>query len=91
MQENVMHQIALRKLTVSETRDLVARLRAGKRPRPRRKRTLAAEIVSLQTQFEERLGTPVQIQKSGNKGRVILHFYSDEELQAIYEAIVGAE
>jgi ParB family chromosome partitioning protein len=48
-----------------------------------------AELSSLESQFERSLGTHVNIQKSGKGGKVIIHFYSDEELQAIYEAIVG--
>ncbi|MCA9970755.1 MAG: ParB/RepB/Spo0J family partition protein [Anaerolineales bacterium] len=91
MQTNAMHQVVMRRLTVGETTALVNRLTASKRPQPRHKRTLPAELTALQSQFEERLGTPVHIQKSGKGGKVILHFYSDEELQAIYEAILGSE
>ncbi|MCB8965390.1 MAG: ParB/RepB/Spo0J family partition protein [Chloroflexota bacterium] len=92
MQNNLLHQITMRKLTVVETEALVRRLTAGKRPQqPKKKRTLPAEIIDLQKQFSERLGQPVEIQKSGKTGKVILHFYSDEELQAIYDAIIGAE
>jgi hypothetical protein len=34
----------------------------------------------------------VNIETSGkSKGRVIIHYYSDEELQAVYDAIIGNE
>ncbi|MBE2201421.1 MAG: ParB/RepB/Spo0J family partition protein [Anaerolinea sp.] len=89
MQTNLLHQITMRKLTVPETEALVTRLLSGKRPQPKQKRTLPAEIIDLQKQFAERLGQPVEIQKSGKTGKVILHFYSDEELQTIYDAIIG--
>lgn len=91
MQNNLVHQITMRKLTVAETEALIKRLTSGKRPQPKKKRTLPAEIVDLQNQFTERLGQPVEIQKSGKTGKVILHFYSDEELQTIYDAIIGTE
>ncbi|MCP4422890.1 MAG: stage 0 sporulation protein J, partial [Chloroflexi bacterium] len=42
-------------------------------------------------QFERSLGTRVNIQKSGKGGKVVIHYYSDEELQGIYESIVGEE
>lgn len=89
MQTNLMHQIVMRKLTVPETQALVQRQLASKKPQPKAKATLPAELAELQAQFESRLGTRVNIQKSGKGGKVILHYYSQEELQAIYDAIIG--
>jgi ParB family chromosome partitioning protein len=44
---------------------------------------------ALETAFREALGTKVSLQRSEKgKGRVVIHFYSDEELQHIYEKIV---
>ena len=41
-------------------------------------------------QFRARLGTKVQLYRNRKgRGRLVIHFYSEEELQAIYEAIVG--
>ena len=53
-------------------------------------RVVWADVEALQTQFQESLGTRVNIETSGTgKGRVIIHYYSDEELQAVFDAIIG--
>ncbi|MEN8197956.1 MAG: hypothetical protein ABFS30_15810 [Pseudomonadota bacterium] len=59
-----------------------------KKPEPRKKPKLPPELMALQSDFESSLGMKVNIQKSARQGKVIIHFYSDEELQTIYEAIV---
>ncbi len=35
------------------------------------------------------LGTKVQIKSSGKKGRVIIDYYNTEDLDRIYNAIIG--
>ena len=45
-------------------------------------------MTALQEQFERALGTRVAIVDEGHKGgRVVIYYYSDEELQAIYETL----
>ncbi len=90
-QTNAMRQIVRLSLSVRQTETLVANLLATEKPKPKVRPPLPAELSALQRKFEGRLGTRVEIQKSGKGGKVILHYYSDEELQTIYEAIVGAE
>jgi ParB family chromosome partitioning protein len=42
--------------------------------------------------FESRLGTRVKLARGKEgSGRIVIHFYSDEELDAIYRAILGDE
>jgi ParB family chromosome partitioning protein len=50
---------------------------------------LPPELAALQGRFEQALGTRVSIEQGGKGGRVVIHYYSDEELNAIYEAISG--
>ncbi len=90
-QTSAMRQIVRLSLSVRQTETLVANLLAAEKPRPKTRPPLPAELSALQSKFEGRLGTRVEIQKSGKGGKVILHYYSDEELQTIYEAIIGAE
>jgi ParB family transcriptional regulator, chromosome partitioning protein len=90
-QTSAMRQIIKRNLTVRQTEEMVASLLATAKPEPKPRPTLPPELADLQNKFEGRLGTRVDIQKSGKGGRVVLHYYSDEELQAIYDAIVGKE
>ncbi len=45
---------------------------------------------ALEEEFRETLGTKVNLHRNRKgQGRLVIHFYSEEELQAIYDAIVG--
>ena len=37
--------------------------------------------------LEEALGTRVEIRRRGEGGQLVLHFYSEEELNAIYKRL----
>lgn len=92
MQTNVMNDIIKFNLSVRQVEARVTTLLSAKKPRSRPRPSLPVELEALQTQFQETLGTKVNIETSGKgKGRVIIHYYSDEELQAVYEAIIGDE
>ena len=39
--------------------------------------------------MRERLGTKVDIQGDETRGKIIIEYFSDEGLQAVYEAIMG--
>lgn len=92
MQTNVMNDIIKFNLSVRQVEARVTNLMATKKPKSKPRPGLPAELEALQTQFQDRLGTKVNIEKSGkSKGKVIIHYYSDEELQAVYEAIIGDE
>jgi len=45
----------------------------------------------LEDAFRQALGTRVRLVRGRRGGRLVIHFYSDEELQGIYEAIVRDE
>lgn len=89
-QQVAMMQTILNKgLSVQQAAESVEKQLAGVPPPSRKIVKPAPEMVWLESQFQQSLGTRVNIQKSGEGGRVVIHFYSDEELQAIYDAIVG--
>ena len=52
-------------------------------------REMPAGSRALEDDFRKALGTKVQVFRSRKGGKIVLHFYSEEELQAIYEKIVG--
>lgn len=87
-QTAAMNQIIKHDLNVRQTESLVKKLLAEQKPMPKPRPTLPPELTDLQRQFADRLGTRVNIEKSGNGGRVVIHYYNDEDLQAIYETIV---
>ena len=91
MQTNAMKQIMKLDLSVRQTEQHVKNLLAEEKPQPKPRKKLPAELVDLQAQFEHSLGTRVTINKKRKGGQVIIHYYSDEELQSIYDAIIGDE
>lgn len=91
MQVNAMRQIVKLQLSRRQTITLVDNLLSEKKPQPKSKPVLSPELKALQTQFEQSLGTRVNIEKGKKGGKVVIHYYSDEDLQAIYENIVDGE
>ncbi|MFQ5398239.1 MAG: ParB/RepB/Spo0J family partition protein [Anaerolineae bacterium] len=89
MQRAAMKQIIKLSLSVRQTESLVKKLLSAEKPKPKPRSRPSPELMALETKFEQRLGTRVNIQKSKKGGKVVIHFYSDEELQTIYETILG--
>lgn len=52
-------------------------------------RTLSVEDAEIQRMFEEALGTPVRLSRSGGSMRLTITVYNDEQLQALYEMVSG--
>jgi ParB family chromosome partitioning protein len=78
-----------RDLNVRQTEELVRRLK-GEAPSPPAKPPVSPEVKALERDFRESLGTKVDLQHgTEGRGRLVIHFYSEEELQALYERIVG--
>lgn len=91
-------QVVARELTVRQTEELVRRLQAvaeaaqavGQEPEPADDPDISYTR-RLEDAFRNALGTKVSLSRGRRGGKLIIHFYSDEELQAIYEQIVGAD
>jgi ParB family chromosome partitioning protein len=84
----MMNTIIRKGLSVRQTESLVRKWMSAARPKGRQAQRTPPELVSLESQFQQSLGTRVNITKGAKGGKVVIHFYSDEELNAIYEAIV---
>ena len=78
-----------RGLNVRQTEELVRRLLGLRQQEQRPAREMAPEIRALEAQFREALGTKVNLTRKGAGGRIVIHFYSEEELDALYERIIG--
>ncbi len=92
LQRRALEQVIKHGLSVRQTEALVRRLLQGEEEHPTKvqeKDTLPPELRSVEEAFREVLGTKVEIRKGRRGGQIVIHFYSEEELQAIYEAIVG--
>ena len=57
--------------------------------RNREEREMPVATRALESDFRSALGTKVQVFRSRKGGKIVLHFYSEEELEALYEKIVG--
>lgn len=79
-------------LSVRQTEELVRRLQAATGDRgsegTSRRRKRSPETEALEQEFRESLGTKVDLFRSRKGGKVVIHFYSEEELQALYERFV---
>jgi ParB family chromosome partitioning protein len=89
-------QVIARELTVRQTEELVRRLQTVIDARDVEPGEAApAEDPDalltrrLEASFRDALGTKVALTRGRKGGKLIIHFYSDEELQTIYEQIVG--
>ncbi|MGA2112219.1 MAG: ParB/RepB/Spo0J family partition protein [Anaerolineales bacterium] len=79
-----------RGLNVRQTEELVRKL-LGQRPvRPAPQR-LAADLRALVKRLQETLGTRVTLRHSKRGGTLVLHYYSDEELDALARRLLGKE
>jgi ParB family chromosome partitioning protein len=88
-QQKVWKAILKRGLSVRQTEETVRRLAAGPKPKPKHPdQPPSPETKALEDQFREALGTKVQLFRSKRGGRLVIHFYSEEDLQTIYDLVV---
>ena len=87
-QRDVWKAIIGQGLNVRQTEELVRRLTAEPRPK-RLGQPPSPETKALEDRFREALGTKVQLFRSKRGGRLVIHFYSEEDLQALCDLVVG--
>jgi ParB family chromosome partitioning protein len=88
-QTAVMRTIVTKELSVRQVEALVKKMLTAVKPKPKQAPAVAPEMAALADEISQSLGTRVDISQGAKGGKVVIHFYSDEELQAIYESIVG--
>ena len=88
-QKELIQEIREGHLNVREA-EFAARAILGYRKVPNRKDValLDHDERQWQRQLEQTLGTRVSLQKQGEKGRIIVEFYSEEELRSILDKII---
>ena len=88
-QISLMRQIIKHDYSVRQAEAVARKIREGEKPAPRLAPAQPPELRALEEALRDSLGTRVRVQKNRKgRGTVVIHFYSDEELQSIYEAIV---
>jgi len=83
-----LHRVIGRGLNVRQTEELVRRWSTppqASKPEPNR----SPETEALERAFREALSTKVRLVRRKEGGRLIIHFFSEEELEALYELIVN--
>jgi ParB family chromosome partitioning protein len=91
LQLRVLRAIEKQSLSVRQTEELVRRLAAATPPHKRTTTRQTPETQALEDRFRKSLGTKVSLYRSKRGGRLVIHFFSEEELQALYDRIVGGE
>jgi ParB family transcriptional regulator, chromosome partitioning protein len=82
-------RIEERGLSVRQTEEIVRRLQAGGQVSSPKQSSPDTE--ALETAFREALGTKVSLSRSRRGGRLTIHFYSEEELQTLYDLLVDRD
>jgi ParB family chromosome partitioning protein len=89
-QARVAATVAEQQFSVRQTEELVRRLRE---PRPTPAATTPArldpDLERVEEDLRRRLGTKVTLARSRKGGRIIIEFYSDEELAQLYDRLIG--
>jgi ParB family chromosome partitioning protein len=90
-QPRVLATVVEQALSVRQTEELVRRLREPRAPRasqaaPRR---LDPDLERVEEELRRSLGTKVTVARSRRGGRIIIEYYSDEELGQLYDRLIG--
>src|SRR5215213_3515900 len=97
----LLESIVTNNLSVRQAEELGRRLNAAAEAaedgesvtleKRRTERQLPPDAAAIEDRFRQALGTKVQLYKSRKGGRLVIHFFSDDELTGLYEAICGTE
>jgi len=91
-QASALKLIASRDLNVRQTEELVRQMSQDPAPRKQSKHKKEdPQMADLASRLEGALGTKVDLRKSKQGGQVVIHYYSDEELNAIADRLLGEE
>ncbi len=83
-----LRAIEKKKLSVRQAEELVRRFQAATQTISRQ-RTRSPETEALESEFRDALGTRVDLFRSRKGGKLVIHFYSEEDLQAIYDRLIA--
>ena len=89
-QAQVLRTVLAQGMSVRQTEELVRRLKEPKPAvTPRSTPRLDPDLERVETHLRERLGTKVSLSRSRTGGRIVIEYYSDEELTRLYEHLIG--
>ncbi len=83
----VLKTVIKKHLSVRQTEEMVRRLQASAQESSSQ-RSRTPETEALESEFREALGTKVDLFRSRRGGKLVVHFYSEDDLQALYDRFV---
>ena len=86
-QFSAMQTIIKNNLNVRQSEELVRKL-SGEKPPAVLKKANPPEINALEERLRQRLGTKVTINQKRKGGTLVLHYYSDEELDSLMQRLL---
>ncbi|MGZ6268952.1 MAG: ParB/RepB/Spo0J family partition protein [Candidatus Limnocylindrales bacterium] len=92
LQARALEGVVARELSVRQTEELVRRLRdaaAGAGTQPRSERPADPDLERVEENLRNALGTKVTLARSRRGGRIVIEYYSDDELGRLYERLTG--
>jgi ParB family chromosome partitioning protein len=89
-QSAAMKTIVQSGLNVRQAEELVRRLSGKRTAKGRTARTLSPEEKDLENRLRQALGTKVNLKRGKKGGSLVLHFYSDEELNTLLDLLLGS-
>jgi ParB family transcriptional regulator, chromosome partitioning protein len=89
-QARLIDSVVAQELSVRQTEELVRRLRTP-RPDPteRPRRSLDPDLERVEEDLRQALGTKVSLARSRKGGRIVIEYYSDEELGRLFDRLTG--
>lgn len=87
-QSAALQTVLSKNLNVRQTEELARRL-SGEKPAPKNKPPRSPDEIDLEDKLRQSLGTKVSLQRSAKGGNITIHFFSDEELNALIERLMS--
>jgi ParB family chromosome partitioning protein len=89
-QPHVLATVVSQGLSVRQAEELVRRLREPRPPKePAQRARLDPDLERVEEDLRQRLGTKVSLMRSRKGGRIVIEYYSDEELGRLYDRLIG--
>lgn len=88
-QGKVLDTVVDQDLSVRQTEELVRRIRVPRVPRETATTPTDPELERVEEDLRRALGTKVRLARSRRGGRIVIDYFSDEELGRLYERLMG--
>jgi ParB family chromosome partitioning protein len=90
LQDRVLDSVIGQELSVRQTEELVRRLREPKPdPAAQAAKRSDPDLERVEEDLRRALGTKVSLARSRRGGRIVIEYYSDEELGRLYDRLTG--